>query len=472
MFSPLSAVIRREPVTVPLQATVREALETMERRRIGCIVVADPQTRVPLGVFTFQDVLRRVTLPGGDLQQPIACVMTSGLIKLRAHATAHEAALAMARHGVRHVLVVDGDGRLAGIVSQNDLFSLQRVGVKEISTGIQTARDVEGLRRAALGIRDLADGLLEQGINAGTLTHFISTLNDLLTIRVIELTADELDLPTVPMCWVALGSEGRLEQTFSTDQDNGIIFDAASADADRVREVLLPFAAAVNRKLDACGFALCRGNIMASNPRWCLTLAEWKREFSTWIFEPQPQALLHAAIFFDLRSVYGDDGLAEQLRQWLLGAAKDRALFLRLMAENALHCEPPLGAMGTFVYERSQDFPHTIDLKMYGSRPFVDAARVFGLAGGVPHTSTAERLRGSADALNFASEGLGAVIDGFHFVHLLRLRNQCRPRQPSGHARPNRVDPRELSELDRHALKESFRQARKLQQRLVSAYRL
>jgi len=467
MYSPLSAVIRRDPITVPLETTVRAALETMEKKRIGCVVVADPRSRVPLGVFTVQDLLRRVTLPGGDLQQPIACVMTSGLIKLKTHATAHEAALAMARHGVRHVLVVDGAGRLAGIVSQNDLFSLQRVGVKEISTGIQAARDAAELRRAARKIQELADGLMAQGVNAETLTHFISTLNDLLTIRVIEMSADELDLPTVPMCWVALGSEGRLEQTFTTDQDNGIIFDAGSSDADRVREVLLRFASAVNHKLDACGFSLCRGNIMASNPQWCLTIAEWKRKFSSWLFEPQPQALLHAAIFFDLRPVYGDESLAEQLRDWLLGVARDRALFLRLMAENALHCEPPLGPVRNFVYDRSEEFPRTIDLKTYGSRPFVDAARVFSLAHGVAHTSTAERLRGAAEALNFASGGLGAVIDGFHFVHLMRLRNQCR-----NPVRANRVDPRELSELDRYGLKEAFRQARKLQNRLVSEYRL
>ena len=470
MYSPLAAVLRRDPVTVPLNATVRQTLEAMERARIGFIVVADPRSRAPLGVFTLQDLVRRVTLPGGDLEQPIACVMTSGLITLRPQATAHQAALAMARHGVRHVLVVDGEGRLAGVVSQGDLFSLQRVGVKEISTGIQAARDVEGLKRAALGIRQLADGLMAQGINAETLTHFISTLNDLLTIRVIELAADEHDLPTVPMCWVALGSEGRLEQTFSTDQDNGLLFEAEEGEADRVREVLLPFAATVNHKLDACGFSLCKGNIMASNPQWCLTLSEWRRRFSSWLFEPEPRALLHAAIFFDLRPVYGDERLAEELRDWLLGVAKDRALFLRLMAENALHCEPPLGVLRDFVYDDSEEFPHTIDLKLVGSRPFVDAARVFSLAHGVAQTSSAERLRGAAEAINFAEDGLGALIDAFYFVHLVRLRNQCR--SGSAPMRANRLDPRDLAEPDRQMLKEAFRQARKLQNRLVTEYRL
>src|SRR5512138_2063860 len=81
MFSPLSAFMRA-PITVPLEATVRDALVTMDRARIGSVVVADPERRFPLGIFTLQDLVRRVTLPGGDLDQPVAAVMTSGLITL------------------------------------------------------------------------------------------------------------------------------------------------------------------------------------------------------------------------------------------------------------------------------------------------------------------------------------------------------------------------------------------------------
>jgi CBS domain-containing protein len=470
MYSPLSAILRREPVTVPLRATVREALETMERARVGSIVVTDPERGVPLGIFTLRDLLRRVTLPGGDLQEPIACVMTSGLITLPPEATAYRAALTMARHGVRRVVVVDGEGRLVGVLSQGDLFALQRVGVKEVSNEIREAGDTAGLRRASLEIRRLADTLMAQGVSAETLTQYVSTLNDLLTVRIIELTADEFELPTVPMCWIALGSEGRLEQTFTTDQDNGVIFEADPADAGRVREGLLPFARAVNRKLDACGFPLCKGDVMAGNPRWCLTLDEWRQAFRGWIDEGQPQALLNACIFFDLRPIYGDESLAERLRGWLLSATASGTTFQRLMAENALQCQPPLGILRDFVYDGSREFPHTIDLKKHGSLPFVDAARVLSLANRVPCTSTAQRLRAVGEVLRIDDAVLEPIIDGFYFIHLLRLRNQCRLRGPRAEA--NRIDPAELGRLDRHALKEAFRQARKLQARLVVAYGL
>lgn len=470
MYSPLSAIVRRPPVTVPLDATVREALERMERTRIDSIVVTDPGGALPLGIFTLHDLLRRVTLPGGDLQQPIVAAMTGGIVTLRPQATAHQAALLMARNAMGHVVVVDAEGHLVGVVSRDDLFGLQRVGVGELSAAIAAARDLPALRSASAEIRRLAIDLLAQGVGAEPVTHFTSTLSDLLTIRVVELTLDEHELPPVPLCWIALGSEGRLEQTFSTDQDNGIVFEAAEEDAEEVRAALLPFARSVNEKLDACGYALCKGGIMASNPRWCLTLAEWQRAFGRWIYEPNQEDLLNAAIFFDLRPVYGADRLAEQLREWLLAAAADRPIFLRFMADNALRCQPPLGTLRDFVFDnRAKEFPHTLELKMYGSRPFVDAARILALARRVAHTSTAERLRALGDAGRLGAGSVAAMNDGFYFIHLLRLRNQAT--RPTGEG-ANRVDPRDLNDLDRHVLKEAFRQARKLQTKLALDYQL
>ncbi|HET9596096.1 MAG TPA: DUF294 nucleotidyltransferase-like domain-containing protein [Anaeromyxobacteraceae bacterium] len=468
MFSPLSAIVRGEVLTVPLTATVRETLEAMERHRLGSVVVADPARGVPLGIFTLRDLLRRVALPGAELEQPIACVMTSGLITLGPHATAHQAALVMARNHVRRVIVVDAAGALVGVVSQDDLFGLERAGVTEVGDRIRAARDVEALRDTAAGIRRLATGLLAQGVGAEMLTHAISTLNDLLTIRILELTADELDPPTVPMCWIALGSEGRLEQTFATDQDNGLVFECAPSDVDRVREALLPFARAVNARLAACGFPECKGGIMAGNPRWCLSLAEWKRTFAQWILEPHPEALLGAAIFFDLRPIHGHEALADGLREWVVETARGQPLFLRLLAEEALAWRPPLGTFRDFVCDGSKEFPHTIDLKANGARPFVDAARVLALANGVSHTNTAERLRAAAEAIRLDPDDAAAIVDGYHVVHLARLRNQCRGAVGDG----NRVDPRALNDLERQVLKEAFRQARKLQHRLAVEHRL
>jgi CBS domain-containing protein len=469
MYSPVSAIVRRDTVTVPLEATIRETLRRIEATRTDLVAVVDAGGRIPLGVFTLEDLVRRVALPGADLEQPIATVMTSGLITLGTQASAHQAVLTMARHGVRHIVVVDAEGAIAGVLSQEQVLGLQWAGLGDVGEQIRAARDVAGLRAAAQGIRRLAEALLAQGIHAETLTQAVSALNDLLTVRVIEVTADGFDLPPVPFCWIALGSEGRLEQTFSTDQDNGLVFEADDADAGQVREGLLPFARAVNEALAACGFPLCKGNVMASNPQWCLTLGEWQHAFSRWLETPDPEALLNASIFFDLRPIYGRTALAERLWGWLLPAAAASPLFLTLMAQNALRHRPPLGRIRDFVFDGSKEFPHTLDLKAFGSRLFVDAARVLALARAIPHTSTPERLRAVAEAGGLDRDGVAAIVDGLHFVHLLRLRNQSgRAGSPEG---ANRVDPRHLNDLDRIILKEALRQAGRLQARVALEYR-
>ena len=83
-------------------------------------------------------------------------------------------------------------------------------------------------------------------------------LNDRLCQRVLEIERKNHRWERISWCWLAFGSEGRFEQTFSTDQDNGLVFAAHDGEpADAVRARLLPFAKAVNEALDACGFPVC-----------------------------------------------------------------------------------------------------------------------------------------------------------------------------------------------------------------------
>jgi CBS domain-containing protein len=462
LSSPLSAIIRRDPVTCAPETPVRQALETMHALGIGSMVAVDGAQK-PIGIFTLHDVLNRVVLAQLDLDQPISAVMSSSLTVLPPQAFAYEAALEMAKHGFRHVLVTQ-NGKLVGVVSEKDLFTLQRVGLRQISAAVRGANDISALQYAAADIRQLAHNMMAQGVAAEQLTQFISTLNDLLTVRIIELECAAAGMSDSAMChtgfcWIALGSEGRYEQTLNTDQDNGIIFLAPEGmAAEEVRAQLLPIARRINAALDACGFPLCKGDIMASNPQWCLSLDEWKERFSGWIRHGDAPVLRNATIFFDFRSLFGKRELAEELRVWLHATIKENRLFLKHMAVNALINQPPLGLVRDFVVGEA----HTLDLKLNGITPFVDAARIFSLYAGVAETSTIRRLRASGAQWQIAPATLDAWIDAFLFIQLLRLRIQHEQDQ-RGVALSNRIDPDSLNDLDRRILKEAFRQARKLQ---------
>jgi CBS domain-containing protein len=463
-------MIRRKPITVTPESTLREAVLLMSEHRIGSIIVVEPESSRPLGIFTLRDLLHRVAAKQYDLDQMVMSVMSgSGLLMLNWRATVYQAALMMARNGVHHVIVVDATDKLVGIVSQEDIYELQSGGGKAISGAIRGARDMEGLIAAADDIHRLAERTLAEGTAAEALTQLISTLNDHLVVRLIELTKLEFDLPQVPWAWLAFGSEGRFEQTLSTDQDNGLVFAAPGSQAAAVRAALLPFAAEVNRRLDVLGFPLCKGNVMASNPELCLSLDEWHQRYASWLRSTTPQALLDASIYFDFRPLYGDESLAGELSEWLRKNIPGATLFLRFMAENALRARPPLGIIRDFTFDKSKEYPHTIDLKASGTRLFVDVARILALANGIGESGTPQRLRAAAEKGKIGRDDVAALIDAFFFLQQMRLRQQQQG-TPLGLA--NRVDPDTLNEMDRFVLKESFKQAKKLQNRIRLDYRL
>ena len=204
---------------------------------------------------------------------------------------------------------------------------------------------------------------------------------------------------------------------------------------------------------------------MASNPKWCASLQEWQETFDQWIYHGAPMDLLHSTIFFDFRPLYGAPQLGKALREWLQPAAPKNSRFLHQLALNALRNRPPLGMVRDFV--TGDD--HTIDLKLNGITPFVDAARIFSLAIGGTQTNTVQRLREIAAPLNLKPGDVDAYCEAFLFIQLLRLRLH-HTQNERGETLTNRVDPDTLNHLDRRILKEAFRQARKLQTKLGLDY--
>jgi len=463
MSAPLHSLVRGRPVTCARDDSIRVAFEVMEQASVGSVIVLDavPEGGASVaGIFTRQDVIGRVALAGVSLDAPIGSVMTSPVLTLEADATIADAMLLMAQRSIRHVPIVR-QGALVGIVTERDLFVLQRRSLRQIGDAIRLARAWGDLVTAAADIREWSRALVAQGIAAGFVTRLISRLNDQLTARLVALTAAERGIATDAWCWLALGSEGREEQTIATDQDNGLVFAPRAAAG---RDALRALGAAVNERLDACGYPLCKGEVMAGNPRWCLGLDEWCAQFDRWIDQGDPDSLLNANIFFDFRPVTGEATLADAMRAHVTARAQGNARFLKQMSDNALRNAPPPSWTGGLLGQLFSGEAAMVDLKLNGTAPFVDAARLLALAHGVTETGTAERFAALVERGAIpASEG-SAWTDAFQFLQSLRLRVQHQHAAAADN--PNLIDTRTLSALDRRILKEAFRQARKLQQRL------
>lgn len=455
--TPLGELPRKPPVAVAPGATLAEALAALHERGVGSVLTLDADGAA-LGILTRHDIVERVALAERPLATPVSAVTSSPVHTLDIAATAQDAVLLMSRHGIRHVPLTER-GRVISMVSERDLFALQRLSLIQVSGAIRAAQDVPTLVALARDIRQLARNLLAQGVAARQLTELISHLNDVLTAHLVGLLAVRRGLDLARACWLAFGSEGRSEQTIATDQDNGLLF--ASDDAERDRPAWLALGREANLALDACGYPRCKGGVMASNPECCLSAQEWSTRFARWMERGTPQDLLKASIYFDLRAIAGASELAAPLRALVTERAQRLPRFRRQLADNALAHEPPLNWLGRIDGER-------IDLKLQGTAIFVDATRLFALAHGIAATNTRRRVEALAAGGHLPGSEAEVWISAFEFLQTLRLRVQTE--QPDAE-QPNALDVAALNDIDRLVLREALRIARQMQQRLELDYR-
>ncbi len=483
MDNPIASVITRPAVMASASDSILQVFIQLERERVDSVLIkADEKGAAPVvGIFTRQDVIGRVVLPAKDLQAPISSVMTSPVLYLDSAATVADAMLLMADKGIRHIPIVrthETEGTsttdVLGVITERALFVMQRRSLRQIGDTIRVADTVDELVVCGEDIRAWSKQLVAQGVASSFITRLISRLNDQLSMRLVGIIAAKHQLDLQSFCWLSLGSEGRQEQTIATDQDNAlIIHDEVLSTAKNKEEVLsayVAFGREVNVALDRCGYPLCKGNIMAGNPQWCMPYSRWEALFESWIAKGSPESLLNTSIFFDFRHLAGDASLALRLKEIVVPLAKANQRFLKQMSDNALRNHPPNGWTGHLLDQLFLSEQNKVDLKLQGTAIFVDAARLLTMAHGISEASTTARLEALKTAKIIQSEEAKSWQDAFEFLQSLRLRLQHYEKGVDvvqvNEENPNLQDASKLSSLDRRILKETFRQARKLQQRL------
>ncbi len=467
----LGDLLLREPVTAVKELPLYQAVRLMDQQQVGSLPIVNEQG-YPIGIFTLRDLRAVIASPNTDLNQPLAAVMTQQPHYLSSQHTAFDATLAMAEHHIAHICVVDNQ-RLVGMVSERDLFALQRMDLVHLARALRHAPTVAKLVQLREDVKQLVERMIAQGASPEQLTHLITLLNDHTVSRVIELVLATQAVNVPAFTWMVFGSEARQEQTLYTDQDNGILFTADTPEeAEHKRQQLLPVAEAINKALDECGFAWCVGNIMASNPELCLSEAEWRQRFAGLVRESTPDNLLYSTIYFDFRGIWGPTEAVARLRAGLLQQTQHIPAFQRALALNALQHKPPLGGwFKDFSLVKKGEHKNTLDLKTEGLTPFVDGMRVLALSHGVSAVNTLERLRallakGVIDKLDGE-----AYAEAYHFIQLLRMQGHHQQMR-AGVPFSNRIAPHTLNHLDRRILRESLRQAQRLQASLSFRYKL
>ncbi|QIQ85409.1 putative nucleotidyltransferase substrate binding domain-containing protein [Erythrobacter sp.] len=447
---------RREPVTADPATSILDAVRLMHAQGVSTLAICEGGALV--GIFTDKDLRSRVVAQGMDLARPVGEAMTPQPQTLSPDSALAEAMTMMARGGFRHVPLVDDSGALAGILSATDI--LASLGNSAIDTGlaIARARDAGELVEAARVIPQAFAAMVGSGVHAVQAMRFTSALGDAvhrLAAAIVEreMEAEGRGPPPCAYALVAFGSLAREEQLVGSDQDNGLILaDECDAGGEDWFEA---FARRLCSLLDQCGYAFCKGGIMAQEARQRLRLSDWRKRYEHWIDRPDEDAVLKATIFFDLRCLHGEAGLAASLREDVVEACRASPLFVSYLARDALRARVPLGIFRNLVLERGADGTRVFDAKAQAIMPVVDIARTLALAEGIAEVGTIARLEALAAAGRLAREDARSLADAMLFVNDLRIARQAaaigRGEEPS-----NRIAPDDLSPLERDYLKDAF----------------
>jgi len=447
------------PLTCQPSTTIAAAAALMSGRGAGSIIVVDADG-APVGIMTDRDLRSRVVALGTAPSAPVSQVMTTPLLFLPPDAPAFEALLEMTRRSIHHLGVVEG-GRLVAVVSSHDMVLAEGAHPLALARAIEGESSLDGLGAAAARLTDVVRWLVSGGSSASEVGRLIAELNDRLVTRALALVERSLEegghgRPPVPYSWLAAGSEARREQTLKTDQDNGLVYaDPAPDMAGPAAEYFELLAAHMGAALVSLGFPECKGGFMASNRRWCQPAAVWRERFESWMETPQPEPLLAASVFFDLRPVAGDADPGRALWRWLCERAPSRTLFLRYLAREAVLREPGLGFFGRLRVERSGAHAGRLDLKSRAIFPLTQGVRVCALSLGLADTHTLDRLRGAAAQGLLGTREAEDLRGAYEIVARLRIVHQIRCLDEGGQV-DNFVDPRRLGRGDLLLLKDAL----------------
>jgi CBS domain-containing protein len=451
LSEPLSGLRWREPVTVPPTASVREAAQLMQDRRVSSVLVVE-QGRL-FGLVTDRDLRNRVVAAGLDTARPVMDIATLAPLTLDERRPAIEALMLMARHNVHHLPLIDGE-RVTGLVTARDLTERHGTSAVYLVGEVHKQPDLEGLVRVCRRLPELQRHLAAADASAHATGHLITAVTDAVTARLLQLAENRLGPPPVDYAWVAAGSQARCEQTAKTDQDNCLVLDDAYDEA-RHGAYFEALSRSVCDGLNACGYVHCPGEMMAMTPAWRQPWSRWRQYFHQWIDEPEPKALMLTCVFFDLRLVHGRAELLDSLRRDMLERTRGNGIFLAYMVGNALAHRPPRGLFGGISPIRSGEHRGAIDLKHTGIVPIVDLARIYALAGALEDVNTQDRLQRAADSGEISVDGVRDLRQALEFLAAMRIRHQAR-QMAQGQAPDNFLVVDSLSNFERSQLKDAF----------------
>lgn len=449
----VDTIITREPVSINLNASIKDAAAKMTDEKVSSLLIIDETQHFPVGIITDKDLRKRVLAVNLSSTQPVSSIMTENLTFIQHSNRVFEALLMMMRTNLHHLPVLK-KGQVVGVIALSDVAQHESKSTLFIVSSIFKQNSIEELAELSESVRASFVRMVNEDANSRMIGSAMATIGRSFKQQLLELGEEKFGPPPVPYCFLALGSMARDEQSIVTDQDNAMVlhddFDPKLHDA-----YFKKLAAFVADGLHACGYTYCTGGIMATTDAWRKPLKVWKHYFTDWIENPSAEKLLHSSIFFDLDGVWGQRKFADELNALIRKKAKGNKRFLGSMARNALNRRPPLGFFKDFVMEKDGKHRDSINTKRRGTGPVADLIRVHALAIGSSQRNSFARLEDIIES-QILPQGRGPDLrDALELISMVRIRHQSLAIS-AGEVPDNNVAPEDLSHFERKNLKDAF----------------
>ncbi len=478
----INQFVHRELVTCAPEVTAQQAARIMRRESVDSVLVMNDGKL--LGIMTDGDLRNKLVARGQSPDTPVRRLMTTPVVTVAAEASLFEAMMVMLDRKVNRLIIMQRNGQTdepVGVLTDRDVAHFRGQDPVATVQRIENAPSVSELVSIRAQTSEQLLRLYRQGVQPEMINGIMAVIYDNLAIRVLDLVERELrskhpDLRVdLPWVWLRFGSGGRQEMALNSQQHNGLLYanPASDKEAEQAERWFNLIAERANDALESCGFTM--SEVVARDPRWRNSLRNWKRMYREWILQAEPSALSIAPPFFDLRGIYGENTLVEELKLDIVDALNIQAMdpdrkFLSLIAAAALENRPPISFFRRFVLDRSGENRNTFDIRERGALPVVNVARVLALEMRyLESTNTFDRLRKAAEAFPDIGKILEQTIESYRFLVDFRLEDQLRAFE-AGERIDNRIEPFALRKVQQNLLRNAFSAVSELQETISRRY--
>ena len=437
-----------ENIYCDIDMPIGKVIALMKNKRSEIISVTSSDETV--GVLTDKDIRNRLMNSGITMDSPVVKLMTSPVISINQGALLYEAVLLFREHNISHLMVTNHNNRIYGNISYFKCLEMQNNSLTFLIQEIQKCDVISDIRNIYNKVPVLIQAIFTSTDNISSVSRIITSIADAVNKRVIEMAIAEVGQPPCEFAFIAMGSEGRGEQTLKTDQDNAIIF---AEQSDDNKKYFLRLSVIINENLHKIGYARCEGDLMAGNPEWCNHIDEWKHIFSTWINNPVGLNVLDSSLFFDMRLVFGSEELSSELIDFVYEELKGKDEFFSQLVKTVAASKP--------VFDRKR-----VDVKKL-LIPIVGYLRTMALFYSIKQTNSMLRLN-YLMAYDLISESKAQEIEKvYNFLMHLRINWQVSLILDSDWP-SNTIPLIHLTAIEQETLKNIIKEVLKLQEELQS----